>query len=280
MLDTPFSPAGREAVGISPDFEAFRQRACRITGLDLTCYKAPQMQRRLTALLARVQVGSFAEYAALLERDVQRRQEFLDYVTINVSEFFRDGDRFRDLERRVLPELLAAAPARGLSVWSAGCSIGAEPYSLAILLRELGPGRHHQVLATDVDQTILARAQAGTGYSAADVRNVTPERLARWFTADKDGTYGVGLAPRSLVTFKQHDLLRDTYPAGPFDLIACRNVVIYFTDAAKERIYAGYASALRPGGVLFVGGTEAILKPQALSLQVLGPGLYARVGRA
>ena len=94
---------------ISPDFELFRKRAYQLTGLDLTSYKAPQMHRRLTALLARLKVDSFTAYASLLERDAQRRQEFKDYVTINVSEFFRDADRFGDLERRVLPELRVRA---------------------------------------------------------------------------------------------------------------------------------------------------------------------------
>ena len=265
-----------QAEATSPDFESFRKRAYQITGLDLTSYKAPQMHRRLTALLQRQKIASFAEYARVLEADAARRQEFKDYVTINVSEFFRDAERFGELERRVVPELLAAAGNRGLNVWSAGCSIGAEPYSLAMLLRELGPGRRHQVLGTDIDQTILARAQAGTGYTAADVRNVGAERLERWFSKQPDGLYRVGPAPRALVTFRQHDLLTDAYPSGPFDLIACRNVVIYFTDAAKEHIYAEFVRALRPGGVLFVGGTEALLKPNGLDLQVLGPGFYRK----
>jgi chemotaxis protein methyltransferase CheR len=276
MLDTTIGTPSGEPV-ITPDFEAFRKRAYHITGLDLTSYKAPQMQRRLSALLARLRVHTFAEYARLLERDATRRQEFRDYVTINVSEFFRDADRFGDLERRILPELLAEAGSRGLNVWSAGCSMGAEPYSLAILLRELGPGRHHQVLATDVDETILARAQDGCGYTAADVRNVGEPRIERWFNRQPDGLYRVGPAPRALITFERQDLLRDPFPARTFDLIACRNVVIYFTDVAKDRIYAGFADGLRPGGVLFVGGTEAILKPQVLSLQVLGPGFYRKV---
>jgi chemotaxis protein methyltransferase CheR len=275
MLDTITQAPGAEP-GITPDFQAFRKQAYRITGLDLTSYKAPQMQRRLLALLARVRVNSFADYTRLLEQDATRRQEFLDYVTINVSEFFRDAERFGELERRVLPELLAAAGTRGVNIWSAGCSIGAEPYSLAMLLRQLGPGRHHQVLGTDIDKTILARAQEGAGYTAADLRNVRPERLERWFAKQPDGTYRVGPAARALVTFRQHDLLMDDYPSGPFDMIACRNVVIYFTDAAKDHIYAEFVRALRPGGVLFVGGTEAILKPNSLNLQVLGPGFYRK----
>jgi chemotaxis protein methyltransferase CheR len=273
MLNTvPAEPA------LSPDFEAFRKRAYQLTGLDLTSYKAPQMHRRLTALLQRLKVDDFHAYARLLERDADRRQEFKDYVTINVSEFFRDADRFGDLEKRVLPSLLEGG--KTVKVWSAGCSIGAEPYSLAIMLRELGPGRAHTILATDIDQTILDRARAGNGYLASDLRNVGADRLAKFFTPEADGRYRVGAQPRTMITFQKHDLLRDRYPTGPFDLVACRNVVIYFTEEAKERIYQGFVDSLRPGGVLFVGGTEAIMRPQALGLQVIGPGFYRKESKA
>jgi len=265
---------------IPEEFEVFRRRAYKITGLDLTSYKAPQMHRRLSVLLTRLKVVSFDEYARLLENNAERRQEFRDYVTINVSEFFRDSDRFADFEAKVLPELLANAGS--VRAWSAGCSIGAEPYTLAILLRELGPGRAHRILATDVDQTILDRAKAGTDYLASDLRNVGAVRTGRWFVAEPNGRYTVGPEPRAMIRFQKHDLLRDAHPTGPFDLIACRNVVIYFTEAAKERIFQGFVSALRPGGVLFVGGTEAIMRPQSLGLAVMSPGFYRKalvVGR-
>jgi len=259
---------------ISADFEAFRRRAYQLTGLDLTSYKAPQMHRRLSSLLVRLQIKSFAEYGRVLESDAQRRQEFKDYVTINVSEFFRDVDRFTDLERRVLPALLEGGAA--LRIWSAGCSMGAEPYSMAIILRELAPGRAHSILATDVDRTILDRAQAGGGYLPSDLRNTSPERLARWFVDGRDNKYAIAPAVRPMIRWETHDLLRDPFPAGPFDLIACRNVVIYFTEDAKDRIYQGFVRSLRPGGVLFVGGTEAIMRPQAVGLSVLGPGFYRK----
>ncbi|HEV7662285.1 MAG TPA: protein-glutamate O-methyltransferase CheR [Chloroflexota bacterium] len=260
--------------GVPAEFETFRRRAFQITGLDLTSYKAPQMHRRLTALLGRLHIATFDEYARVLEKDATRRQEFKDYVTINVSEFFRDSDRFGDLERRVLPDLLRGVS--GLKIWSAGCSIGAEPYSLAILLHEQAPNRMHSILATDVDQTILDRARAGTGYLASDIRNVGAERTRRWFTPQPDGLYSVGAAPRTMIRFMKHDLISDAYPRGAFDLVACRNVVIYFTEEAKERIYQGFVNSLRPGGVLFLGGTEAIMRPQSLGLTVMGPGFYRK----
>lgn len=263
-------------LGVPLDFEQFRKRAYQLTGLDLTSYKAQQMHRRLSVLLTRLRIGSFDEYARILETDAQRRQEFRDYVTINVSEFFRDMERFGELERRIVPELLRRGPA--LRVWSAGCSNGSEPYSLSILLQELEPDRAHSILATDIDQTILDHARQGAGYSAAEIRNVGLERTRRWFVGTPDGRFTIAPAGRTGIRFARHDLLRDVFPAGPFDLIACRNVVIYFTEEAKERIFQGFVDALRPGGVLFVGGTEAIMRPQAVGLAVMGPGLYRKGG--
>jgi chemotaxis protein methyltransferase CheR len=259
---------------VPAEFETFRRRAFQITGLDLTSYKAPQMHRRLTALLTRLRIANFDDYTRVLEKDPARRQEFKDYVTINVSEFFRDTDRFGELERRVLPELLSGGAA--VKIWSAGCSIGAEPYSMAIMLHETAPNRPHSILATDVDQTILDRARAGTGYLASDIRNVGADRMRRWFTPEPDGRFAVGPVPRTMIRFMKHDLLSDSYPKGPFDLVACRNVVIYFTEEAKERIYQGFVNSLRPGGILFVGGTEAIMRPQGLGLSVMGPGFYRK----
>jgi chemotaxis protein methyltransferase CheR len=262
------------ADGVPAEFEAFRHQAFDITGIDLTSYKAPQMHRRLSALLSRLRITSFDEYARLLQADARLRQEFRDYVTINVSEFFRDAERFGDLERSVLPDLLSTRPS--LRAWSAGCSIGAEAYSLSILLNELAPGRAHSILATDLDQTILDRARAGVGYLPADIRNVGPLRIQRWFVPTPEGRYSVAPAARALIRFRKHDLLCDPYPYGPFDLIACRNVVIYFTEQAKQRIYQGFVDALGAGGVLFVGGTEAIMRPQMHGLTVLGPGFYRK----
>jgi chemotaxis protein methyltransferase CheR len=258
----------------TPDFEAFRQRAYKITGLDLTSYKVPQMHRRLSVLLTKVGVRNFAEYARLLEHDTQRRQEFRDFVTINVSEFFRDGERFGDLERRIRGLI---GPSGALRAWSAGCSIGAEPYSLAMMLLEMAPGRPHSILATDIDDTILARARSASDYLPADIRNVGKERMERWFTVDGSGRHTLKPAPRALVSFKKHDLLRDRMPqGGPFDLVCCRNVVIYFTEEAKDRIYSGFVESLRPGGLLFIGATEAIMQPKPLGLHVVGPGFYQK----
>lgn len=254
---------------------AYFLRAVRkLTGVDLTCYRQGQLRRRLEALVQRVGVDGFMEYGRLLEREPARLQELRDYFTINVSEFFRDAPRFAHLEREVLPGLLAARPS--LRVWSAGCSIGAEPYTVAMLLRELTPRGAHRILATDVDRTVLDRARRGDGYAATELRQVTPERLARHFTPAADGkSFAIRPEVKALVQFREHDLLGPP-PGDGFDLILCRNVVIYFTDDAKAVLYQRFVDALRPGGVLFVGGTEIVRDADRLGLAVAGASFYRK----
>ena len=260
-------PAARDA-----DYAYFVGRVRALTGTDLTFYKAAQMQRRLLALAARHGKPTLRAFAQAMESEPQALDAFQNFFTINVSEFFRDPARWDDLAQKVLPRLAEASP-RGLRIWSAGCSIGAEPYSLAILLDELYPNLQHTILATDIDETILRRAASGTGYSEADLRCVSAARRATYFRRDDAGAWSVRPALKSRVTFRRHDLLREQ-PQRGFDLIVCRNVVIYFTDAAKQELYGRFHAALRPGGALFVGGTEIVSGARALGLEPWLTSLY------
>jgi chemotaxis protein methyltransferase CheR len=259
-----------------PDDLAYRQfqkTVQRLIGVDLASYRQGQMRRRLDALVQRVGAKDYAEYSRMLERDPARVQELRDYFTINVTEFFRDPDRFRLLETKVLPELLAKR--QPLKVWSAACSIGAEPYSVAILLRELAPMLSHKVLATDVDVTIVERARRADTYVQAELKNVSAARLQKAFTQSPEGTYTVRPEVRSLVDIRLHNLLTAP-PMQGFDLILCRNVVIYFTDEAKTVLYNHLVDSLRPGGVLFVGGTEMVVSAHQLGLASIGPSFYRK----
>jgi chemotaxis protein methyltransferase CheR len=245
-------------------YRQFQKTVQRLIGVDLASYRQGQMKRRLDALVARVGAKSFGEYAMMLERD---------YFTINVTEFFRDPDRFRFLETKVLPELLAKRT--GLKVWSAACSIGAEPYSVAILLKELAPRLPHKIVATDVDVTIVERARRADKYVQAELKNVPAARLDKAFVRSADGTYAVKPEIRQLVDVKLHNLLTPP-PMQGFDLILCRNVVIYFTDEAKATLYDHLVGALRPGGILFVGGTEMVAAAHQLGLASIGPSFYRK----
>lgn len=245
----------------------------KLVGVDLMLYRPGQMQRRLEALVQRSGARGFGDYARLLEREPARLQEFRDYFTINVTEFFRDPSRFTYLEKTVLPELLAGRSP--LRIWSAACSIGAEPYSVAILLRELQPTGAHRILATDVDTTALARARRGDGYTPAELKNVSPARLERAFTTGPDGTSAIRSELKGMIELRQHNVLGPP-PGQNFDLILCRNVVIYFTDEAKAILYQRLVNALRPAGILFVGATGIVAGTQRFGLATIGPSFYCK----
>jgi len=229
------------------------------------------MKRRLGILITRNKATSLLEYTRMLDKP-DRLKEFLDFFTINVSEFFRIPEKFEYLATRILPNLMARD--RELRVWSAGCSNGAEPYSLAMVLEELAPHGRWSILATDVDRTTLARAQRGDGYGSVDVRNVTPQRLARYFERDAAG-YRVSESIKRRVKFKLHDLLKDPFEDG-FQLVLCRHVVIYFTEEAKDVLYRKFAESLVDGGVLFVGGTEIISRAKDVGLQSVAVSFYRK----
>jgi chemotaxis protein methyltransferase CheR len=172
-----------------------------------------------------------------------------------VSEFFRDKDQYDILRIRILPELIRNSPR--LNIWSAGCSNGAEPYSVAIILEEIASYHRHRVLATDIDAGILARAKAGGPYIPSDVRNVDKKLLSKYFRQEGD-EYWVNDRIRQKVEFKQQNLLLDPFEKG-FDFIVCRNVVIYFADEAKRKLYHRFFDSLKDNGVFFMGGTETML---------------------
>lgn len=254
-------------------FTMFCRKVERLTGIDLADYRSEQLKRRLQSIMARSGAANLAVYARMLEHDPQLLREFCDYLTINVSEFFRDPDHFALLGSQVLPGLLVSA--QRLNIWSAGCANGAEPYSLAILLEELSSGNKHRLLATDIDDRSLQRAQGGRDYRRQDVRNVPIPLLRKYFT-QQDGRYAVVERIRRRPVFKKHNLLRDPFEEG-FDLIVCRNVVIYFTAEARERLFHRFSASLNPGGVLSVGTTELVRNCHRFGLESLQPSLYRRV---
>lgn len=255
------------------DYSYFQRRIYSLTGIDLKNYKSEQMHRRLSALMARCSAKNFVEFCKLLERDPKMMQTFKDYFTINVSEFFRDENKYEQLRHDILPLLLKRG--HRLDIWSAGCSNGAEPYSVAIVLDQMTPLTRHSILGTDIDATVLDRATKAESYIAADIRSIPPETRSKYFTQLGD-KYKLVERIRSRVVLKQHNLLRDPIE-GVYDLILCRNVVIYFTDEAKDRLYHRFWEHLKPGGVLFVGGTEVINTFKNTGFQTITTSFYRKV---
>lgn len=257
---------------INLEYSYFQRKVLDLTGIDLSLYKSDQMKRRLNMIMARSGAQNLFEYYRILNQNADKLQEFRDFVTINVSEFFRVPEKFDCLRTHIFPELMANR--RNLRIWSAGCSNGAEPYSLAIMLSEMAPLGQWQILATDIDTTVLARARAGI-YQPADLANVKTGLIQRYFVA-VGNAFRVVDRIRNRVQFKPHDLLRDDYEKD-FDLIVCRHVVIYFTESAKNGIFRKFNLSLRVGGVLFIGGTEVMKAPQELGYSNISVSFYRKV---
>jgi chemotaxis protein methyltransferase CheR len=249
-------------------YDFFARKVRDVLGIDLDLYRPEQMRRRLAYLRDRHAGETFFTLGRRLERDAEFALAVRNYVTINTSEFFRNREHFARLETDILRRMAG----RPLRIWSAGCSIGAEAYSVAILTLEAGLDA--SIWATDIDPEALERAQAGV-YRGSELGEVSAERLARHFEPVEGDRHAVKAEVRRRVRVQRHDLLRDPFPPG-WDLILCRNVVIYFTEAAQAALYRRFCAALRPGGVLFVGGTESIAGASALGLVMVAPFFYQK----
>ncbi len=255
------------------EYNYIKQQVLALIGVDLNSYKAPQMQRRLVVYLTRSGHPNWPRFFRAIQHDPAALTQLKNYLTINVSSFFRDIEKYHHLQTTILPELLHQRSS--LRIWSAGCSCGQEAYSLAILLTEAtGPNQSHYILATDIDSSALARGKAGGPYHVDDLTNVSPILRKQYFTSQADG-FWVAEAPRHMVTFRMHNLLADSF-AGAFDLIICRNVVIYFESKVKEALYHHFYEALRPGGILFVGGTEIVPKATEIGFSNTAISFYQR----
>jgi len=236
------------------EYQYFKKKVFELTQIDLNSYKTHQIQRRLPYIIGQAGVEDYISYVKILENDPIQLKRFVDWVTINVSEFFRDLKKFEELRDEILPHLLRKSPR--LKIWSAGCSNGAEPYTIAIILDELTPGLKHKIIATDLDEKILDVARNGR-YPMKELRNVVPRLLNKFFVVDGDEA-GLKGEIKERVDFKKHDLFKDEYETN-FDLIICRNVVIYFTEESKCKIYRKFYDSLKAGGLLFTGSTESLM---------------------
>lgn len=254
------------------DLEQFKDWVLKYFGINLFAYKSNQLHRRILSLMSRVGVESIEEYIKLLKSDYAQRQKFLDFITINVTEFFRNPELFKELEREI--EKYSREKNKNLKVWSAACSIGAEPYSLAIIFHNLKNGGRQSILATDIDSTILERAKKGE-YTLTDIKNVEKFYKDKYFKLKGD-QYVIDTSIKNMVTFKKHDLILDNYEKN-FDLIVCRNVVIYFNQDIKDKIYQKFSASLKKDGLLFVGATESIYNYRDYGFEKASTFIYRKL---
>lgn len=238
------------------DYEQFKTQVYSLTKIDLNAYKEKQMKRRIDSLIDKNGYKGYSEYINAIKSDSRLFEEFVNYLTINVSEFWRNPEQWKILGEEVIPTLIKES-GRKLKIWSAACSTGDEPYSLVMLLSRFMPLSDIKIIATDIDKQVLEKATVGL-YNEKSLVGLPEDLKNKYFTKVGLSNYQISDDIKRCVTFKQHNLLRDSYPES-FDLIVCRNVLIYFTDDAKVDIYKKFNKSLRKGGFLFIGSTEQII---------------------
>ena len=243
------------------DYEDFKNYVFQTTSIDLNAYKERQMKRRIDALIARNKFDGYDSYSKALTSDKVLLDEFVNYLTINVSEFYRNPALWKTLEDVILPDLINKF-GENLKIWSAACSTGDEPYSLAMVLAKKIPLKKIKIIATDIDDQVLQKAMDGV-YGHASVKGLPQDLLNKHFEKMGDRFYKISDEIKNCVEFKKSNLLKDPYPTG-CHLIVCRNVVIYFTEEAKHDIYYKFNKSLVNGGCLFVGNTEQIINHKDL----------------
>ena len=254
------------------DFNEFHKWVHRELGINLSAYKPEQLNRRIGSLMTRNKIESLEDYAEVIKKNSEQRQKFLDFITINVTEFYRNPELFVELEETIKREILSKS--KNISVWSAACSIGCEPYSMGMILKKINPNGTNKIFATDIDNTILNRAKLGQ-YTEAEIKNINIEEINKYFSK-KDDKYYIDDQIKSMVNFKKHDLILDKYESN-LDLILCRNVVIYFNNDIKEEIYKKFSESLKRGGLLFIGATESIYKYKEFGFDKLSTFIYQKV---
>jgi chemotaxis protein methyltransferase CheR len=263
--------APRSDLAATDDYIAFCEGLRHICGIDLTQYKRPQMERRLRSYWSRLGISKLTDALPRLRSDAAQLDDLLDRVTINVSQLWRHPDQWQRLGSGLLAELASAGRLRA---WSAGSSYGAEAYTLAAVCSESIPRASVRIVGTDIDQRMVARAKVGE-FSDADARTAPAESMERWFERIPDG-WRAKPALRSMTQFEVGDLLKLRPSASSYELIMCRNTVIYFADQIRDELHARFAHALRPGGMLVIGGTERITDAGSLGLTPIHPFIYKK----
>ena len=236
------------------DYEKFKKDIFGLTQIDLSSYKERQMKRRIDTLIQRHKINGYDEFVKAIKTDQKLFDDFVAYLTINVSEFYRNPEQWEMLDKDVFPSLIKKF-GKNLTIWSAACSTGDEPYSLVMALSKHIPLESIKIIATDIDKQILEKAKVGL-YNEKSIAAVPADLKKKYF--EKIGaSYKISDDIKKRVEFREHNLLKDPYPKN-CHMIVCRNVVIYFTDEAKDEVYKKFYQSLVNGGVLFIGNTEQI----------------------
>lgn len=256
------------------NYEDFKKEFFGLSKIDLNAYKENQMKRRINNFISKNHCNGYDDFFDRIKKESDVYNRFITYLTINVSEFYRNPAQWHTLEKDVVPRLLKSS-GRKIRIWSAACSTGDEPYTLAMVLSDFVPLNKVEIIATDLDKEVLSKAKKGV-YNEKSVRGLPDRYLKSFFEKDDCGLYQVSNSLRCCITFQEHNLLKDPYPTD-IDLIVCRNVLIYFTEEAKDGIYKNFVRSLKQNGVLFVGSTEQIIGADRYGLESFQSFFYKKL---
>ncbi|MCB1758724.1 MAG: protein-glutamate O-methyltransferase [Gammaproteobacteria bacterium] len=267
------------------DFNYLREVANSRTGIVVADDKFDMFYARLSRRVRKLGLRNFSEYCELIKSEPEEIEvlELVNAITTNLTSFFREQHHFEELSRRILPELIQRnGESRTISIWSAGCSTGEEPYSIAMTIMDALQEQREwrlKLLATDIDSAVLQRAESGV-YPAERVQGIPTARLRRWFLRGTNGRQGMVRVKPELqrsILFRQLNLLSDWALEQRPDVIFCRNVIIYFDKLSKQRLIERFASALNPGGYLFIGHSESLFN-LSTNFELVGNTLYRHKG--
>jgi chemotaxis protein methyltransferase CheR len=247
------------------DFDYIRSLVAERTGIVLSEIKRDMIYSRVVRRIRKLAVNDFKEYCALLKSGNETEMvEFINAITTNLTSFFREPHHFEYLTKTLLPELKANKREHKIRVWSAGCSSGEEPYSIAMIMRDYFPqgssGWDIKILATDLDSHMVERAAKGV-YKEERVTGIDKKHLKNWLRKGKGkmaGNVKICNEIQEMVVFKQLNLMHEWPIKGPFDFMFCRNVVIYFNKETQRELFDRYADLLLPGAGLFIGHSESL----------------------
>ncbi len=246
------------------DYKFFEELLKRESGLVVTPEKTYLLESRLLPVASKFGVQGLAGIAAQLRttRDMTLQRAVVEAMTTNETSFFRDNTPFQRLKNDLLPYYMKHRPGKTLRIWSAACSSGQEPYSIAMILKEMGPqlaGWKFEIIATDLSNDILDQAKQAT-YSQFEVQRGLPiQMLVKYFSQLDDNRWQIKQDIRDMVTFRTANLLQDFSSLGQFDIVFCRNVLIYFDVPTKARALSAIKNQMRPDSTLLLGGAETVI---------------------
>ena len=260
--------------GDAEGFARLTAEIAKVSGMQLGDYKEKVLRRRIAVRMRACGIENYGEYGTRLKGDPAEMEKLKDALTINVTRLYRNPETWDKLRSIVLPELLRTREG-GVKVWSAGCSSGEEPYTLAICIAEEGEraGRptwaaRSTILATDIDEIVMAKARAAK-YPVASFLEMPKGLATKYFRAAGPDDREVVPAIKRMVEVRRQDLLRESAPGSGFDLVVCRNVVIYFDRDGQERLFERFANAVAPGGYFLLGKVETLIGPAREMLELV-----------